>query len=153
MAQSATYSFRNTSGSLTNPLLPAPIIFSGQIGMGAFNVIMANERTVHDRSADGTIMPSYVAGNDGSVTIEVQQTSILHQQLLDLYNSLILAAEGGDPSNWAASAMTLRNTTGLGNQHILIGISFGKRPDKPYLAQGSKITWNLMCCDSVETTA
>jgi hypothetical protein len=153
MAQSATYSFRNVSGSFTNPLLSQPIVFAGQIGMGAFHVAMANTRTVHNRAADGTIMPSYVAGNDGTVSIEMQQTSILHQLFLNLYNSLIVAAEGGDPSNWAASGMTLRNPPPLGNQHVLTGISFEKRPDKPYQAQGSNVTWTLMCCDSVETTA
>ena len=152
MAQSQTYSFRNTSGSFTNPLLPAPIVFAGQIGMGSFIITMATERTVHDVAADGTIMPSYIAGNNGAFDVEMQQTSILHQQFIDLYNALVIAADGGDPSNWAASGATLRNTT-VGNQHILGGVSFAKRPDKPYHAQGSKITWHLMACDSVETTA
>jgi hypothetical protein len=152
MAQSQTFSFRNTSGAYTNPAVPNPIIFAGQIGMGAFTVMMHTERTVQDTAADGTIMPSYVAGNSGTITIEMQQTSILHQAFLDAYNLLVLAAEGGDPSNWAAGAITLRNTT-VGNSHILTGVSFGKRPDKPYQAQGSKITWSLLACDSVETTA
>jgi Protein of unknown function (DUF3277) len=151
MAQSATYSFLNTSGQLTNALVD-PINFQGQIGMGAFTIEMHTDRSVLDTAADGTIMPSYVAGNSGTITIEMQQTSILHGLLLDLYNALVIAANNGDVSQWANSSMTLRNTT-VGNQHTLTGVLFSKKPSKPYHAQGSKITWSLLACDIQETTA
>jgi hypothetical protein len=143
--QSATYDFLGTSGSLTSPLLPAPISFGGQIGSGGFTVTMDTIRTVFDTAADGTIMPSKVHGNSGRVAIEMQQTSELHAELLNLYNLLIGAA----PSNWAAQAMTLYNST-LGNGHVLTGLCFEKKPDKPYHAQGSRVTWNLMAASVSE---
>lgn len=145
-AISTTYSFKDTSGALTNPLLPAPIVFAGQIGMGAFNIEMHTDRTVHDTAADGTVMPSYMAGDSGSITIEIQQTSILQAEFLALYNLLKTAADNGDVSNWANSQISLRNTVD-GSQHLLRGVSFSKIPPKPYQAQGSKIVWNLMACD------
>jgi hypothetical protein len=152
MAQSATYSFKDTSGAFTNPLLPAPIVFAGQIGMGRFVVNMHTPRSILDTAADGTIMPTYAAGNSGQISIEVQQTSILHALLLDLYNNLVLAGDAGDPSAWAAGQITLRNTA-VGNQHVLTGVAFEKKPDKPYEAQGTRITWVLLACDVTETTS
>jgi hypothetical protein len=144
-AQSATYSFEDTSGSFTNPLLPAPIVFAGQIGQGQFTISMHTERTSLDTAADGTVMPSYIAGDSGSVTVEVQQTSILHQLFLALYNALKTAADNGDVTNWAAGAMSLRNIVD-GSQHLLTGVAFSKIPDKTYAAQGGKITWMLQAC-------
>lgn len=145
-AQSATYSFKDTSGALTNPaLLGAPIVFAGEIGMGEFVISMDTERTTHDTSADSTVMPSYIAGDAGRVTIRMQQTSILHTELLLLYNLLKNAADGGDASNWAASAMSLRNTV-TGRQYLLTGLSFSKIPDQAYAAQGQNYTWVLLAC-------
>jgi hypothetical protein len=145
-AISATYSFTSTAGSLTNPiLLGAPIAFAGEIGMGEFTITMDTERTVHDTAADGTVMPSYIAGDSGRCTIRMQQTSRLHGELLALYNLLKQAADAGDASNWAASALSVRNTvTGL--QHNLSGVSFSKLPDYPYAAQGQSVTWVLPAC-------
>lgn len=144
-AQSATYSFVDTSGVLTNPALPAPVVFAGQIGMGSFTIIMHTERTQHDVAADGTVMPSAIAGDNGEITIEVQQTSLLNQLLLNLYNTLLAAFYNGDVTNWAATSISLRNIVSA-SQHLLSGVSFSKIPDKPYHAQGSKIVWRLMAC-------
>jgi Protein of unknown function (DUF3277) len=148
MPQSATYDFLGTSGSLTSPALPVPISFAGQIGAGGFTVTMDTMRTVFDTAADGTIMPTRAWGNSGQVSIEMQQTSELHAELLNLYNLLI----GGPPTNWAANAMTLYNAT-LGNGHVLTGVCFEKKPDKPYHAQGSRVTWVLKACDVSEYAA
>jgi hypothetical protein len=146
-AISTTYSFKDTSGSMTNPALAgAPIVFAGEIGMGQFVISMHTDRTVLDTASDGTVMPSYIAGDSGDVAIEVQQTSILHQLLLALYNLLKIAADSGDVSNWAASALSLRNTVD-GSQHILTGVAFSKIPNKVYTAQGQKITWTLMAAN------
>jgi Protein of unknown function (DUF3277) len=146
-AQSATYSFKDTSGSMTNPvLLDAPIVFSGEIGMGEFVISMHTVKTTHDVAADGTVMPSAIAGDNGAVSIQMQQTSILHAQLLALYNLLKIAFDGGDVSNWAASTLSLRNTVDQ-SQHLLTGVSFEKIPDKTYASQGGKLTWVLMACN------
>lgn len=143
-AISTTYSFVDTAGSLTNPILGnSPIVFAGEIGMGQFEVEMITPRTVHDVAADGTVMPSYIAGDNGRVTVQVQQTSILHKELLSLYNDLLVAAAGGDVSNWANSTLSLRNTVD-GSQHLCTGVSFEKVPNKVYTAEGQKITWPLM---------
>jgi hypothetical protein len=144
---SATYSFLSTAGSITNPALGGvPIVFSGQIGIGEFIVNMHTDHTTHDKGADGTIMPSFVAGDDGACTIVMQQTSRLYQELLVLFNLLKIQSLSGNSDNWAATALSLRNTV-TGVQHLLQGVSFSKVPDTPYGPQGSRLTWVLMAAD------
>lgn len=141
------YSFKDTSGAFNHPLALG-FSFFGQIGAGRFTVAMHTERTVQATAADGTIMQSYVAGRSGTLSVEVQQTSALHQFLLNWLNLCSTAADNGDVSNWATATVTLRNiTTGTG--HVLTGISPSKMPDMSYASQGENVTWLLMAADVV----
>jgi hypothetical protein len=148
MSVGTTYSFKDLTGALTNPLIGAFPLAGGNIGVGSITITMAMQRTEHDVAADGVVMPSYVAGDNGDVAIEVQQTSGLHHALLGLYNQLKTAADGGDVSNWAATAMTFRTLLD-GSTHVITGASFQKTPPKPYAAHGAKITWTFMGCSIV----
>lgn len=147
MGQSATYAFSTTSGSFTSSLLPLPVVLAGQLGIGKFVITMHAERTITEVGIDGTVVPLYVPGNHANVLIEMQQNSPLHAELLALYNILTVSADGGNPSTWAGGAMTLRNNL---TQHVLQGIAFNKKPDKPYAERGSRVTWNLTACDAQE---
>lgn len=141
---SSTYSFKDLVGVLTNPILGAPFqIVGGNIGIGSINIRMTTSRTEHETAADGTVMPSYVAGNAGEITIEVQQTSQLHHALLGLYNLLATAADNNDLAQWVSTTITLRTILD-GSGHLLQGVSFMKVPDKPYAAKGQNVTWTLM---------
>jgi hypothetical protein len=144
-----TYSFKDLSGVLNNPLLGQPFqIVGGNIGTGQISIRMLTQRTEFETAADGVVMPSYVAGASGEATIEVQQTSELHHALLDLYNQLITAADSGDVSNWSSTSLTFRTVLD-GSYHTLSGVSFQKTPDKPYAAKGQNITWTLMAAQIV----
>jgi hypothetical protein len=144
MSIGTTYSFKSLTGVLANPLVGTTLLLQGgNIGVGAFHIRMSTERTVHDVGADGVVMPSYVAGDNGSVDIELQQTSSLHRALLDLYNGLLLAANANDVAAWAANMISFRLLAD-GSQHLITGLSFVKFPDKPYQAQGQRITWNMV---------
>ena len=144
-----TYSFKDLTGVLTNPVFGVSIpLTGGNIGMGSITIAMTTERTVHDVSADGTVMGSYIAGNNGTIDIEVQQTSTIHHQLLALYNQAIIAANNEDVSGWMATNISFRAILD-GSVHILSGVSFGKIPDKPYQAAGQKIRWALLAADSI----
>lgn len=149
MAQGATYSFKSLVGVLTNGNFGVSIILSGgNIGAGAFHVSMTQERTEHEVAADGTVMVSYVAGDNGKLTIECQESSILHQELLALYNAALTAANADDVSGWAATVISFRMLTD-GSQHIFSGVSFSKFPDKPYAARGQNVTWELMAANVI----
>lgn len=145
-----TYSFKDLVGVLDNPLLDSPLqIVGGNIGNGSISIRMLTQRTEHEVGTDGVVMPSYVAGANGEVTIEVQQTSALHHALLALYNQLATAADGGDISNWVGSTLTFRTILD-GSSHTLSGLSFQKITDKPYAARGQNVTWTLMAANVVQ---
>jgi hypothetical protein len=151
MALGNIYSFKALTGVLTNTVFGTTVLLTGgNIGAGQFTIKMTTDRTVHDVAADGTVMPSYISGNNGEVDIEVQESSILHRALLALYNQAVLAAEGDDVSGWAATSISFRMLTD-GSQHVLSGCSFKKVPDKPYQASGQKITWTLPAADVQNT--
>jgi hypothetical protein len=131
-------------GVLKNSIVGVVIpLTGGNIGLGGITIRMTTSRTVHDVAADGTVMPSYVAGANGEVDIEVQEASILHKALLTLYNALVLQADLDDILGWAATSISFALLID-GSVHTLTGVSFDKIPDKPYQAAGQKITWKLM---------
>ena len=96
----------------------------------------------HDIAADGSVMVSKIAGNNGTVTIECQQTSAIHKWLSAWFNALWQLPT----SEWASTSMTLRNTA-TGTRHIISGISPQKEPDTPYQSQGQRVSWTLMCAE------
>ena len=139
-----TYSFRDLVGVLNNPLMDGPLqIAGGNFGLGTITIRMLTTRTEHEVGTDGVVMPSYIAGDNAEITIEMQQTSALHHSLLDLFNLMITAANNGDVSGWATTVLSLRTILD-GSGHLLSGISFQKTPDKPYAARGQNVTWVLM---------
>lgn len=136
-----TYSFLDSVIVITHPSLSIPITVTGE-GAGSVTVTMRDDRTAMDVAADGAVMVSKMAGNTGSVSIVVQQTSLVHKKLLALFNQLVIAA----PSLWAQATMTIKNITD-GTGHLCTGIAFGKVPDKTYTKQGGSVTWTIMAAD------
>lgn len=142
-----TYSFKDLSGAFTSPVAGA-FIFSGEIGQGRVVVANTTEHGLMDTATDGTVMPIYVAGDAGTITIECQQTSIVHKFLLNWFNIVNTLARGGDVSNWATAAILMRNLVD-GSSHTASGVSPQKVPDKTYVANGTNISWNLLCANLV----
>jgi hypothetical protein len=148
MGQGATYSFKSLVGVFTNPPLGVTIpLTGGNLGAGGFTVRMTTDRTVHEVAADGTVLISYIAGDNGELDIEAQETSVLHSALLAAYNLALAAANADDVSAWATIAISFRMLTD-GSQHLFSGVSFQKFPDKPYQARGQNVTWKLMIANA-----
>jgi hypothetical protein len=108
-------------------------------GIGSITVSMANDRTVHDIAADGSVMASKIKAANGTITISVQQTSNLNKFLLRWYNYI----DAADTSQWIAASMNIRAPK-MGDSIVIKGVSPQKLPDKPYQAQGGQISWVLM---------
>ena len=144
-----TYSFRNVTGAFAHSLAGA-FTFSGNQGAGQIVIHMATEKAVQDVAADGNIMTSFVAGDNGTVTIECQQTSELHAFLLAWFNVVKAYSLNGDASYWATATLTLRDTLN-DKSHICQYIAPQNIPDKTYAAQGGRVTWTLMCGDIQST--
>nr|DAV21116.1 MAG TPA: Protein of unknown function (DUF3277) [Caudoviricetes sp.] len=135
-----TYSFTDLAGSISHPTFGA-YLFDGT-GIGSVTISKATDRTAHDVAADGSVMVSKIAGNNGTLTIECQQTSAIHKWLLAWFNVLWQLPT----SEWASTSITLRNSA-TGTRHIISGVSPQKEPDTPYQSQGQRVTWNLMCAE------
>ena len=149
MGIGVTYSFKDLVGVLTNAVFVTSIPLSGgNVGLGQVTITMTTERTVHDVAADGTVMVSYQAGDNGMVDLEMQQTSPVHHQLLGLYNLCVQQANADNLLGWAATVISIRTLLD-GSTHVLSGVSFAKIPDKPYQAAGQKVKWSLMAANVV----
>jgi hypothetical protein len=144
-----TYSFKDLTGVLSNPLLGASYqLVGGNIGNGKIVIRMITDRLEMETGADGTVMPSYIPGQSAEISIEVQQTSSLHHALLALYNQVVTAADGGDLSSVVATTISLRTILD-GSGHLLSGVGFKRIPDKAYGAKGENLTWVLMAASAV----
>lgn len=142
MPQHTTYSFSDTVGSIQHPSVGV-FIFDGT-GVGSVTVTKATDRTAHDIASDGSVMISKIPGNNGSITIECQQTSPIHKWLLKWFNALWLL----DTQEWATTTILLRNNV-TGISHAAKGVSPQKEADIPYQAQGQRVTWTLMCAEII----
>ena len=143
----STYAFKNVVGAFTDPDV-GTFPFAGQEGVKQLTIYNATDRTVHDIAADGTIMVSYVSGASGAIEIETQQTSSLHQFLVNWANVKFTESENQDAINFAAAAVKVIDLLN-GAVHTLTGVSPLKIPDKGYGAAGAMVTWRLMAANVV----
>jgi len=146
MAKMSTYSFLDSILIITHPDLSSPIVLTGE-GAGSVTVTMSETRTVHEVAADGAVMVSKVAGNQGTIAIDVQQTSNVHKKLLNLFNSLVI----GKTDKWAQASINIRNIAD-GAGHICNGVSPQIIPAKAYAKAGAHLTWTFMAADIQNTT-
>ncbi len=135
-----TYSFTDLSGALI--LAGESYIFSGQEGAGGVTISMDTDKTEMQTAADGSVMGSFIPGDAGKITIEVQQTSDLHKWLLAKYN----VAKTAGAALWLSGAARFRNIV-EGSGHIATGVAFQKLPDKAYKATGQMVAWVLAAAD------
>lgn len=133
------YSFSDVNMVIIPPGVSSYVVNGKGIGEVAVN--WANDNTVHDLAADGSVMVSKIKADNGTIAITMQQTSILHQYLKDTFNKLM---NSDVPALWAATTITISSLTGTFHNIIATGVSFTKRGDQPFQQQGQRITWNFM---------
>lgn len=141
MASRSTYAFEDINLVFQHP---AKGIYEvpGK-GLGSISFDYAGDNTSHDVAADGSIMVSKIRRRNGTISIEVQQTSLFHSWLKDYANAMEIL-----PANQFASASILISSpTGTGDQINFSGVSLTKRPGIPYQAEGQRITWTFMATD------
>ncbi len=142
-----TYSFLDSVLVFNHPLAVVPIVITGE-GAGKVTISMTDERTAMDVAADGVVMVSKIAGNTGTIDIDVQQTSEAYKKLLILFNQLWIA----DTGSWASGTLIMKNTSD-GTGHVCTGVAFVKMGDKGYDKRGANVTWSLMAADISSITA
>ena len=97
----STYSFTDITATISHPSYGSYSL-EGE-GIGDMTISKVTDRTAHDVAADGHIMVSKIAGNNGNITINAQQTSGLHNWLQGLFNYLV----GAPTDEWAQMSMTI----------------------------------------------
>lgn len=142
-----TYAFKNVVGAFTDPDV-GTFPFQGQEGVKQLTVYYATDRSVMDTAADGSIMISYVSGASGALEIETQQTSSLHQFLVNWANVKYTEAENQDAIDFGAAAVKIIDLLN-GAVHILTGVTPLKIPDKGYGASGAMVTWRLLAANLI----
>lgn len=132
-----SYSFTDHIITISSPAYAA-FVLNGQ-GIGELNITYANDNSIQDNAADGSVMTSKIKADNGTISITMQQTSELHKWLIGLFNALYAL-----PSNfWISTNISIR-ALNSGESIICTGVCFSKRADKPIQAQGQMITWNFM---------
>ena len=136
----STYSFTDVNITISHSSYGS-FSLQGE-GAGDITVNKLTDRSVHDVAADGSIMTSKIAGNNGNVVVNAQQTSPLHEWLQGLFNYLWQA----DTDEWAQISCTIEAPK-MGKTHICNGGAFLKEADNPYQAQGQRLQWTLLFAD------
>jgi len=132
-----TYSFEDISCTLKHPSIG--VFDVNGAGVGSITFAMTNDVTEHENGADGTVMISKIKATNGTIVIEAQQTSELHQWLTKAFNYL----EGASSSEYAKMGV-MAYSPAMKVNHDAAGVTFQKRGDKGYQAQGQMVSWTLM---------
>lgn len=135
-----TYSFLDISGAINHPSVGIYTL-TGQ-GTESITITQTGDKTSHETSVDGATFVLQVPGENGTISISVQQTSNLHKWLVKWYNYLKLSTT--DRSEWARAGLTIRSISD-GMTYTASGVSPQNLPSIEYQAQGQKVTWTLMC--------
>lgn len=136
----STYSFTDINATISHPSYGSYTI-QGE-GIGDLTISKATDRSSHDIASDGSVMVSKIAGNNGNVSINAQQTSSLHSFLQGMFNYLWLA----ETNEWAQISITVK-APNMNKTYFGTGGSFTKEPDEPFQAQGQRVSWNLLFAD------
>lgn len=139
-----TYSFEDVALAMSHPSF-GQYVAQGA-GIGSITVTMSTDKTSQDVAADGSIMITKVPGNNGTIALQIQQTSGFNQWLLNLYNYLLTAST----SEWAGISMTIRSPS-MGDLVVATDVAFQNRSELSLQAQGQQRTWNLMGANIQET--
>jgi hypothetical protein len=140
MPNQSTYSFTDVNATISHPSYGTYSI-QGE-GIGDMTIAKLTDRSVQDIASDGSVMTSKIAGNNGRVDINAQQTSSLHEWLQGLFNYLWQA----DTSEWAQISATIEAPK-MGKSFYCTGGAFVKEPDEPFQAQGQRVSWPILFAD------
>lgn len=139
-----TYSFADYNFSIVSPIGTYSVQGNG---VGSVTVAMATTKSIHSVGADGSVMTSKIAGDNGSIAIQVQQTSGLNTFLNKLYNVL----KASPSSVWTSTQFLITNSAQK-EVCTCIGCSPENLPEKPMQAEGQLITWTWLAQNIQQVT-
>jgi len=139
----STYGIKDLNVVITHPAL-GQLTLNGA-ALDNITFAFAEEGFVQDWAADGSTMTSKQEANHGTVAITVLQTSEAHKWLTRAYNYV-----NGARLSESAKFALLATGSDMQVTHEGKNMAIQKRADKPYQAQGQKITWTLLAGTLIE---
>jgi len=133
-----TYAFEDVALVFSHPS-KGSLTLTGA-GTGSVTVERSNDVTAHDLAADGSVMASKIQARNGTVTINVQQTSEGANWLRKLNQYLEVAAS----DQWTQAVCSI--TSKVMNVDIsCTGVSPQKTPAAEFESQGQQVAFVYMC--------
>lgn len=142
-----TYSGKDVNVTIQHPYID-PIQIGGvqELGMAQLQVRMTVDQSDLQVGMDGAVVPSVRLGDQGTIEIQVWQTSTLQGLFINWYNLLRAARDQGNVSEWYGGFLVAQSITD-GATHTARGVTIQKVPDKTYAEQAGRVSWILVACD------
>jgi hypothetical protein len=139
------YSFIDHSVNIQHPSIGQLSLQGG--GIGSITVTKVTDRTVHDLAADGSVLVSKVAGENGTIALSIQQTTDAEKWLQNWFNYI---KDSATPSSeYALATITIRNNI-TGAVTTATGVAPQKEPDDNMQAQGQQRVWTMLAASIIK---
>ena len=140
MARVYTYSFEDTSLTISHPGFGTYTAYG--TGIGDITISYSNDVTYHNVAADLAVVVSKWVARNGSVQLNIIQSSDFNEWLKKFAAFL----EEAPTDQFALATMDIKNKSTGDNYHCT-GVSHQKRADNSFQSQAQNRTWTMMCAN------
>lgn len=132
------YSFEDTVLTISHPNFGTYSAYG--TGIGSLSISYANDVTKHDVAADLAVVVSKWVAKNGTVTLDIMQSSDFNAWLKKFTAFL----ENSDTDQFALATMSISNKS-TGDSYYCTGVSHQKRADNNFQSQAQNRSWTMMC--------
>lgn len=140
MARVYTYSFEDTSLTISHPGFGTYTAYG--TGIGDITISYSNDVTYHNVAADLAVVVSKWVARNGSVQLNILQSSDFNEWLKKFASFL----EEAPTDQFALATIDIKNKSTGDNYHCT-GVSHQKRADNSFQSQAQNRTWNMLCAN------
>ena len=133
-----TYSFEDTVLTTSHPNFGTYSAYG--TGIGSLSIAYANDVTKQDVAADLAVVVSKWVAKNGTVTLDIMQSSDFNAWLKKFAAFL----ENSDTDQFALATMSISNKS-TGDSYYCTGVSHQKRADNNFQSQAKNRSWTMMC--------
>lgn len=135
-----TYSFEDTVLTISHPNFGTYSAYG--TGIGSLSIAYANDVTKHDVAADLAVVVSKWVAKNGTVTLDIMQSSDFDAWLKKFTAFL----ENSDTDQFALATMSIYNKS-TGDSYYCTGVSHQKQADNSFQSQAQNRSWTMMCAN------
>ena len=140
MSRVYVYSFEDTVLTISHPNFGTYSAYG--TGIGSLSISYANDVTKHDVAADLAVVVSKWVAKNGTVTLDIMQSSDFNAWLKKFTAFL----ENSDADQFALATMSISNKS-TGDSYYCTGVSHQKRADNNFQSQAQNRSWTMMCAN------